>query len=435
MPCVYLVLTLFGDIQGYLSNFQMLLALEQDIGIAGSLTTMQDQLVRVCRIAIEAYLSDVRTLVANHLAADELTTPKDKAHPERVWMTTRQNHFNVWKKLEQPLAWGEGTSNPYWLLSRIVYRERGQYGNGLGRSVKDTCSRREFVDKLYTSATATSMQGVRSPLWSRGHAWPVFRTAIAQCLFRLSPAASEREAEEGIKAALESCIRQVGINFYPDLGESREREPSPLAWTLVGLPNSARTRLNEEQPMSHEDRMDLNLNRKVKATRAQDANAPWSAKTTSIDEYHQYVNHETLPVDFDVSTAEGDVQCELTLECYRWAKKFLRDHPQDWRGRLARHLAFLLAKMAPSVFWPTSGSKEVRDALDGWDHRVPEQSISALRKLPWQTREKIKGFGLSLYFSQATVVLLCWTHEQSPLRTHIAANPGTGLAAWNKKHC
>lgn len=413
----------------------MLLALEQRDDPGQTISTTQDQLIRMCRIPIAVFLNDVRTLVGNALDADDAKTTTDKSDPERVWMTTRKKEFKVWKKLERPLTWGDMTSDPYWMLARIVCRKRGEYSQGLPHSVTGSCSPRDFVDKLYSGSTAATMNGVRSPLWSRGLAWSAFRTCIAQCIFRVSPAATPAEAEEDIKNALETCVREAGINFFPDLTERRQRDPTPGGWTLIGLPNSARTNLNAGAAMSHEERMDLKLMQTAKAARTRDKNAAWSTKTTSLDEYHQFVSHDSLPVDFDLSDATNAVDDELTIKWYDWAKKFLASHPGDWRGRLARHLAFLIAKMAPNVFWPTGGTPQVRERLKALGDRAPEETIGMFRELEWMQRDNVKGFSPSLYFSQAVVVFLCWIHEDSPLRKHVEAHSGEGMTVWHKKHC
>ena len=421
-----------GSLQGYLSNFQMLLALEQGQHVGQPLLTTQDQLLAVCRIAIDAYIEDVRTLVKNALAADNAITPTDKSDPDRIWMVSRMKNFDLWNKLDHPLAWGESTTDAYWLLSLIVYRERGAYGEGLRHSVTETCSPRMFVDKLYASATATTLNGVRTPLLSRGRAWAVFRTAIAQCLFRISPCATLADMEAQIKFALEACVREAQINFYPDLGEPRQRDPSPLAWTLIGRPNSARHRLNEDQPMSHDQRMELNLVRTARAVRASDANAPWSAKSTSINEYHRFLMAQSLPVDFDIAPAESGTTDPFTVNAYQWAKGLLTNSPQDWRCRLARHLAFLISKMTPNVFPPSQIPAEIRLSLKNWGNRNPSDSISLVRRLPWLSRPKIKGLSPSIYFSQAAVVFLCWIHEDSPLRRSFSLG-NEDLSAWHHK--
>ena len=155
----------------------------------------------------------------------------------------------------------------------------------------------------------------------------------------------------------------------------------------------------------------------------------------TLDEYHNFLSHDSIPVDFDLSEAKADVNDKLTIPWYDWAQKFIQSHPGDWHVRLARHLAFLLAKMTPHVFWPKGGTSYVRETLEKWGTRPVEGTIALVRQVPWIQRDNVKGLSPSLYFSQAMVVFLCWIHEGSPLRAHVEANAGKDMGVWHKKHC
>lgn len=406
------------------------------LGAAGSELSISEEIRRICSIAIKAYIEDVRTLVSNFVTAEKNRILADERHPGRAWVKVRLEDLRHWMKDTRPLGWRAGDRTTYHRLSRIVATTRDEVMDGLPRSRTGSCSPRDFVDALYKVGMADSLQAVRPPIWSRGTAWSVLRTAIAQCTLRLPADMSDEERAEEIKSALTDCVHRAGISFFPDVREPGQREPGPDGWTLMGLPNSVRSNLQSSNGASVEERLEIGLARASQHALANDTHAPWTTTEVDIMQYHAYVDRHTLPDDFDYDEADIEDCDEFTIGCYDWANKQLRNHTGKWRCRLAIHLAFLISKLTPCVFWPAKGQviEDTKLALKKTGNI--HEATALFRSLPWVKRNNIKGLSPSLFFSQAAVYFLNWIHEESPLRKHLrtpAKSPDI-MGSWVSKH-
>ena len=406
------------------------------LGPAGRDLDISEELRRICSIAINAYIDDVRTLVSNFVTADKDRILNEEGHPGRAWLKVRLDELRHWMKEARPLGWKAGDRTTYHRLSRIVSPTRDDVIEGLPRSRTGSCSPRDFVDALYKVGMADTLQAVRPPVWSRGTAWSVLRTAIAQATLRLPANMSDEERVEEIKSALTHCVRRAGISFFPDVRQAGQRDPAPDAWTLMGLPDSVRSNLRSNNGASVDERLEIGLARASQRALANDVHAPWTTTEVDIMQYHAYVDRPTLPDDFDYDEADLENCDPFTVKCYEWANDQLRNHTGEWRCRLAIHLAFLISKLTPCVFWPAKGKviEDTKDALQKTSNM--DEATALFRLLPWVKRDNIKGLSASLLFSQAAVYFLNWIHEQSPLRKHLrmpATRPDI-MGPWHHKH-
>ena len=380
-------------------------------------------------------MEDVKTLVTDFVLQQQSDAPTNEADPGHSWMKVRLDDLRVWKKDLTPLGWNGQDPVSYHRISRIVASTREDVRHGLPRSHVRSCSPRAFVDRFYKGATAESTRGVNSPLWTRGSAWAVARLCVAQCMLRLPETLSDDDHTKEIKDALEDCLMRAKINFFPDTLDGLRGEPDPRGWTLLGLPDSARSNLAGSRPMNTEERIEHDLGLASQAAMQSDVNAPWQTCEIDILEYHAYMDRTTIPADFDFGQAEVDKCDTFTQNLYKWANTQIRRHPGEWRARLAIHLAFLISKITPFVFWPAGPNDDTSRRLDRCS--TMDEATSIFRALSWVKRTAIKGLSPSLYFSQALIFFFVWIHDESPLRQlYQQGKPNASEIAqqWTQKH-
>ena len=108
-------------------------------------------------------------------------------------------------------------------------------------------------------------------------------------------------------------------------------------------------------------------------------------------------------------------------------------------------LAFLITKLTPNhVFCPDSSKGNEYPILTSVStylgQLVPatrHHSITILRQLPWISKPNRGGtIDRSLYFTQASVVILAWIDPASPIRKDLAlrAAKNTRISIFNTKH-
>ena len=395
--------------------------------------TLQEDLSAIMGVAVEMFIEDARTLVSQQFSDDTAEIAGNDAHPGRTWLKTRKTELAAWLKSQHPLSWGSrgAARNNYHSITRFLASSPQEITDGLPHSSLGSCSRAEFVAKIFKMAFSETRAGIRPPIWSKGSFWVVLRTAMAEGLSRIDGP----DADSELQAALMTAVSEYDINFFPDSPNRGDREPSYRAWTMLGLPDSARRSLTGTAARTAEEQWNLQLAKKSQAVMNADVHASWVTTEVEIQQYHRYMKRQSLPSDFDWRAAQANASADPKVaESYHWADGHLRQHINDWECRLALHLAFLLSKMLPRVF----ATKDDRARAKALFQNVPsgkkqEESIAIARSMAWSETD-VKGLSPSHYFSQAVVFFSCWVHEESPVRQALAAGQTNQLKAWNTKH-
>ncbi|KAJ2973950.1 hypothetical protein NUW54_g11971 [Trametes sanguinea] len=165
-----------------------------------------------------------------------------------------------------------------------------------------------------------------------------------------------------------------------------------------------------------------------------DPASEWMTTEVCIEEYHRFFGRNVLPTNWCYEASVSDSKDAFVRECYEWARDQFEHKLDDWRCDLALHLAFLISKILPNVGWPTDkASSDLEDRLDELHQNDVRGAIEAVRTLPWVPKNAKGAKDESIYYTQASIVFLCWIHSGSPLRQKLRR--GTGLGeAWSKKH-
>lgn len=384
---------------------------------------------------MEAYVQDVRVLVGQQLE-EAARLAGDDAQAPGAWMKTRLMNYRRWKRLAEPLNWGE--DNDTWqMLSRAVSSSQERCARGLPPSTQRSCSRRQFVDRIYRASQGHTTRSATAPVWARGTFWPVLHTVVAECQILLGSTMTEAEQVEEIKMALEDAVERQAIHFFPDsVGASRQ--PSMMAWTTIAKGSSARrVASGVTRTQTRSERLAADLQQASQTAKDEDVHSEWFVGGLEIQEYHKYMKHENLPTEWNYG---GTQVSGLAAEIYEWAQRTLSGNVQDWRCQLALTLAFLVSKLCPHVFWPTRGGEvdQVKSLLHGVSTPADgERSIGIMRQLPWVLRAGVKGVKEEgLYFTQMSTFILAWVHSESPLHRKLQRGVSGQLGDdWVKKHC
>lgn len=425
-----------GRLQGYISHFQMRLAIAKHANpITSAPMSIDNELAAIASIAVQAFVDDVRALVREQFTADLPDWRVDDAS-SKAWVASRKADLLAWLSEAHPLTWGSHQST-FARVVRIVTEKPVDIGKGIAPSARGKCSIGDFVNICYKGAISDTLRNVRPPLWTKGSAWPVLRTAVAESKIRLSNSLSDKEHEDQIKAALADAVRVARINFFPDSAVAGHRDPSYLAWTIMGESDASRRRLNPDNAVSVTERLSIQLAQASQAAMSTDVNAPWSVADVEIQAYHLCIKRECLPDDYSIAAAQVDSAGDLVKQSYNWADMFLKRYPIDWRSKLAKNLAFLISKMTPNVFADKDDVNKAKAELTqvSANNRL-RVGIELARAMRWVSRPQNGTTDSAQYYSQAAIFFLCWIHDKSPLRVEIdrPSRPNAGVATWLSKH-
>ncbi|KAI0665777.1 hypothetical protein C8Q78DRAFT_1063237 [Trametes maxima] len=404
-------------------------------------------------IAIRAYVEDVITLVDKQLWAEIKPALDARDGDDYQEALRRQNAFKVWRALEYPLDWGDYSLTCTTITKMVSATQAEAAARGLPKSAKGQWSVADFVAHLFHIGVTMGLNAIRPPVWNRGAFWPILRAAVTEGMRRAQATGlSAQAAEEEVKHAFVYVVNEMRIRIIPDAlpppPDSRRPslEPSIHAWTTLGAKPRAVVSGRSAPPTQREE-VEFQISQRSVEDMQQDSSSDWDSTEVSIGEYHSYLGRTTLPSNWRVPASKPGEADTFTTGAYEWAEEQFRHKLTDWRVDLALHLAYLISKVTPRVAWPSNGTAlleselNARGVIDSGHKPLKELSgekaraaIAAVRKLPWTERKAKGSQAESLYFTQASVVFLCWMHEASPLRERMKKVEGTLGNAWTKKH-
>ena len=399
--------------------------------------SLTDELRVLARIAVDAYVQDVVELVRSAFESEASAIDSDETNPGRIWLQTRKSELAKWQDQDYPLDWGDSQAT-YQRLTRILSAARQDIPNGLPKSARGSTTDLDFVARLYKCGTSHGPRGVKSPMWWRSSSLPVMRTAIAEAHIALSHGGRAVDCAQEFQQALRHAVIHAKVRFFPDASSPTSREPSVHSWTFLGQGESARRILDPAQALTQEERIDIELAQHSQTAMDQDVYAPWCTADVEIYRYAKYMDRACMPTDYDPRLCDNDAKDPNVKAGYAWAEKWFREHPEDWRSRLARHLAFLITKLLPHIFWDKDALPPLQEKMKMLSsaEKCRKASIDFARSLAWIERPGTKGVNTpGLYYTQAAMVFLNWIHEESHLRRHLTPSNRAAFSKWHSKHC
>lgn len=433
--------------QGYTACFNIQLRLSRllvRVGPSSGTAQVDIALKVLAEVIIDAFIQDITDLVRKALSA-----LKDSAqlHPERYdtdWINVRWDSFCQWEAATDRLDYGV-ESETFVLLARALTKNEDDPIRGLPASNLKSISVGDLARSIHDICLrAETRQQIRAPVWRDGNLAAVARVAIANAHNRIGRSASDQEKGDQIIKFLTKALSTRNVRFFPDTPPGGGPNPSIDAWTYLGnRPNAKdiannrletigarRTRLWEEQG---------------RIASLADVNSHWSILDCTIESFATYISHACLPEEWDYKREKSITGNSQILPVYEWAAERLSNPNADWRTRLAVALAFLITKLTPNhVFCPDSSKGNEYPILTSVStylgQLVPatrHHSITILRQLPWISKPNRGGtIDRSLYFTQASVVILAWIDPASPIRKDLAlrAAKNTRISIFNTKH-
>ncbi|OJT03814.1 hypothetical protein TRAPUB_5544 [Trametes pubescens] len=401
-------------------------------------------------IAVGAFLDDVRDLVRTQIRAEILPILDNKDADGYSSAKTRRLSLRKWLEIEHPLDWGEDAGT-HIILVQAVARDAIQAARGLPSSNRGQLSVDHLVDHFLHVGKSTGLAALRPPIWNKGQCWPVLRAAVTQAQARAQVTMAPAAADKAIKDAFITIVEERRIHFYPDSlppsGDNLRRslQPSFQSWTLIGPQARLAVVPGRAAPMTQEENLQFEMSKNSLEQMHNDRSSVWNSTLVLIGDYHEHLDRTVLPqswkITSDMLKTDSD---QFTVDCYEWAKYQFVHKRSDWKCDLALILAFLISKVRPAVAWKNPGktldTQLSKLGISGPRSTVPPASrgpaINVIRTLNWTEREGVNGVHQEdMYFTQASIVFLCWICEDSPLRKCLKKPNGSGLgAAWGNKH-
>ncbi len=406
-------------------------------------------------IAVGAFVDDVLELVSSHVRAEILPVLQDRSADGYMAARTRKEALKKWLSVEHPLDWGVD-ADTHILLTQVVSRDQVEAARSLPKSARGQLSVQDFVDILFHVGTTTGLRAVRPPLWNKGQCWPVLRAAVTEALVRTARALPAAEVNDFVKEAFVAIVEERRIRFFPDaLPPNASRrlpsiEPSLRSWSKIGAEVRPRVAGHSAQ-LTQSQRLEFQMSQNSLQEMEQDLTTRWNVTNVVIGEYHKYIDRTSLPNGWKEADSlllkDAD---DFVFECYRWAGYEFEHRRADWTCDLAFHLAFLLAKVAPTVAWPERSGEDIAPLLA--ELGIPSlkkaargtvfvpvhlrrAAIDVIRKVPWTVRKGGKGTKDEIvYLKSAAYVFLLWMCPSSPLRQRVAKPPISLGDPWSKKH-
>ncbi|EIW51188.1 uncharacterized protein TRAVEDRAFT_54801 [Trametes versicolor FP-101664 SS1] len=385
-------------------------------------------------IVARAFLQDIKSFIAQTVRDETKNIVVDPSLDAYDWAKSRVDTHQRWAKLADPLDFGPGNST-FSDLVHLIALTQDDIADALPPSTIGNCSMEALVDRMYAWAIS-DRQGQRAPFYKAGTAGVVLRIIITELANYLRSYTEVERATE-FKAALVAALVALHIHFIPDARRvgngSPTHQPDPRGWTGLGASPRPRS-LNPALARTHSERITLQINQSSQQLLDNDIRGKWSACETSIEELRVFSSRLILPEEFE----KGIVQARravtgYVLEVYNWAFQRLMDDLQHWDCQLALTLAIMLSKQLPAISYPKSAPADLLDAIAAQSITNQEACILAIRRTPWVVRTTNRGLkDVPLYITQATLFLLAWINDKSPLRLRLDA--GTEIGEWTSKH-
>lgn len=412
-------------------------------------TALGRELRVLADIAVGAFIQDVRDLVRTQIRAVIFPILEDKTAEGYPAAFSRRVALKKWLDVEHPLDWGDEATT-HVLLVQAVTQGPIEAARGLPSSDRGQQSVEDLVNHFFHVGTTTGFAALRPPIWNKGQCWPILRAAVVESRRRALRTLDAAAADVAVKEALISIVEERHIRFYPDSlppsGDNTRRslQPSFEAWSRIGPQARQAVVPGLSAPMTQQERLDFEMSQNSLTEMRSDPSSTWDTRRVIIADYHEHLDHTVLPKSWNITAEMINQDSDpFIIDCYEWAKSMFLLKRSDWKCDLALHLAFLISKVTPHVAWPaTSKALEAPLRALGIDKArsvVPRNTrraaITVIRTLEWTERD-VKGVKQEeIYYTQASIVFLCWIHEASPLRRCLQKKDGPGLgAAWGTKH-
>lgn len=418
--------------------------------LARSTANTQQERVDLClqiltEVVIDAFIQDITDLVRQTVKA-----VKDEAdvHPEKhnvEWVKVRWDSFTRWEQIKHRLDYGEDYDT-YSLLARALGDSEDDPVRGLPQGNIKSISIGDLAQSIHDICRRAEVrQQIRAPVWRDGNLASVTRMALAIAHSRMGSSISEEDKRSQIIKFLSDALLNRHVHFFPNAPDSSHPTPSTDSWSYCGNPPTAADIASNNLETIGARRVRLCGEQGRSASQA-DVTASWSILDCDIESFSTYMDHICLPQEWSFEVDSAILGNTQLLPVYRWASKRLQNPTTDWRTRLAIALAFLFSKLTPNhVFCPDSTKvkeypllETVKAQLNSLRPSTRETSISIVRQLPWIDKCPRKGkTNRSLYFTQASVVILAWIDPSSPIRKELKLQRAKSelISMFNSKHC
>ena len=396
------------------------------------LSPVRQRLYIVADIVYQSLIDDVRELVVNSVKKEIAPIVEDTSHSLYAFSRVRRSNLKVWKRFDHPCSFGDEQAT-FTALAHTVSRNATELQEALPKSTHHNWSIADFVENVFTQAAKSSTATFRAPIVPHGSFGATLRVAILHAReihSNIPPADADKE----FKSVLLRVFSNNRIAFVPDSlpnpagTGAPSRTPSIHAWTFLGCSATEHSLAPSNLP-SQELRTEAIVARNARVLADKDVNMDWNTEEIPLYKLHQYLNHATIPSNFDVSDAQGQHPNRDITAIYNQACEHLTENILDWKCHLAILLGILISKMVPHVSWDAA----LRLKASNFSYSRPFETMQYVRdNVPWVMRGTGKGTkNESLYFSCAAVIFYSWINKKSLLYKKI----GDIARVWNSKHC
>jgi hypothetical protein len=383
----------------------------------------------VAYIALSSYTSEMRELVRSAVLNEIKPALDGDDLPAQTHAKERENYLKKWLKDRNPFS---NTHSTLLHLIRAVVGEHDKLADGLPRSIPPQMTGREFSSLLFNMCKPENHTPIQCPLLSSGACRFVISVAIEHVI-RYCPSSEEGTREKFVLDAFTHVLAVLGIHNVPwspppTGGRGRaSHKPTIGFWMNLGSLTKPDERLTNlllgESSIDQQAAL-----RGVQASRHEDHNIPYSLLDTRWSEISIFFDKTSLPSEWSLDAANIR-EPGLVKETYEYVQTSY--NPQSHLHQIAVLVAFLICKMVPCIFTPTSKSPEsVAKSHD--EGRIQ----AAVRNTPWvMNPSNRKGSSAQLPFlTMFSTFIIALYDRQSPLRKYMKEHQGSMGQEWTRKH-
>ena len=393
--------------------------------------------LRICGIAFDAFVEDVKELVTEGVRADirqtlNSATSHSKRNAAAARGASRESNLKSWLKEEFPLRYGKGAGNEtYTYLLRAVTPDRT--AQGLPNWQNNSTSPSMLADTLFKMSRAKKPTQTTAPVLEKGSFLPVLKVAHSEILGLVKGDAdkSTSQKEDFVKDVLAAGFKEFNIHFFPfsrtRVGSSGApyRKPVFDSWGYLGMRDSP-SRISSGVPFSSTSLAAVSpetvaYNNAIAA----DCNADWTASNLTIVTLKGYLKKTRLPLDFGpVSKSDAP----YVNDTFKW----VRDN-YDGTNHI-HHLALLVSIIVATSFLPNLFMPDNVKHLFKYANTEAEVH-EVYNSIKWTSKSKGGMKDKTIFIAMFTTLIISLYEKDSPLRRHMALNTNAGLGiGWTKKH-
>ncbi|KIN99500.1 hypothetical protein M404DRAFT_10368 [Pisolithus tinctorius Marx 270] len=384
--------------------------------------TQRDHATRMCsylfNIALQVHEDDIRNLVK------EGVTQSTQRH--NSLKTERLLALENWLSIkDKPLGYG---NSAYTHLVQAICKESHMLIHGLPMSAQNPQSVSWFAETLISSADSSSCS-THAPFIAGGGGLHVMRAALGEARKYLEHDTDSNHNDIIAIIVKVANKRQImNIPWSPDRTGGRGRPQSNVVhdvWINLGKPSIGQE--NRTQFLAPSERRNHAASQSAIAAATSDSRAPWSIDNTSIQDLHQILNHENLPIEWDISHVALSNCQEYVKETYHWVE-------EHYNGSKPAHQTAILLAIIFSSILPNIMHHKCPEHL-----RISSSQSTithAVRTSPWQAPPPgRKGFSdHNPFIVMMSTFIIAMYEPESPLRQYIRTHNGALGASWTDKH-